>query len=1084
MEDYHVSLHLLIQEFDEGYLGEALPFPEVRLFHTDPDKLATSLLRHSSRTVRDLAPGDLHKRHAVTDLSPKQVDLVLEPPKTSNTWQTPLKLRFHYVAWHPSERAYVAHVPVLNIEVVAPTEDALEPLVLEHIRFALLRRDIAKPCLDLLQVQRTRVLHVRKEPHDDQAATELSIQTPKQRVIKAASGDQSERSILKDVCRHLSDPQHIATMPPAFELETASKRIADALLANPPLSVLVVGRSGVGKTAAIHELVRQRERLGLELRRFYETSGSRLVAGMSGFGMWQQRCMQLVRELDKIKGILVLGNLVELMEVGKGGSNLQGIALFLKPYIIRGEILCIAECTEDQLTIIEAQDAHLLEAFRRVDLSPPSDDRAARILQAVARDACTRHGVTLTDDGVDAVIRLHGRYATYSAQPGRPIRFLRNLIRDSKAKGSIDAARVAQAFSAETGLPPFMLDDTVPLDLESTRRWFSDRVIGQSSAVNEVVDVLGRVKAKLTRPGRPIASFLFIGPTGVGKTEMAKTLAEFLYSDRDRIVRIDMSEFGYPEAGMRLIGGDGSKEGLLTAKIREQPFAVVLLDEFEKADPSVFDLLLQVLGEGRLTDARGQLANFTNAVIIMTSNLGAASFRQGPSMFAPRGGDAEASAVHFTEAVRSFLRPEMFNRIDTIVPFAPMDEDTAIRVTRREIELALKRDGIYMRGLELEVPDEIGLHLARKGFDPRYGARPLKRAIERYLLVPLAKAVNGYGDDLALRADVCLKDDSLSVQVRAMLDDAGQPLYRNRLERSVMSVVTQAQDLRRILQKTSICSAVLDYRNKLFQLDRRSRRQARSEHSATAAKPPNDSPDRLRLTDVFRRFDELLEEGTTLEEEALMCVLERAPNDAVVLSPHLDTLRSRWDGWVLDLYCLEYSSPDEVQIAVYGKERKYMFLLAEAYMLALQSASGVQVFALRNIRGELHRDLLPGSRMRLGTGDADILGLIIRCKAPRVRARFGGEAGSHSFIGDSKDQRCYVEIVTGALKDYRPPSDILRGRWTASRTSVRRKYNVDRRRFEDSLYETTESWSSDRLGDAIVAVCDREIRKRALELIE
>src|SRR5262249_50783740 len=215
----------------------------------------------------------------------------------------------------------------------------------------------------------------------------------------------------------------------------------------------------------------------------------------------------------------------------------------------------------------------------------------------------------------------HRRYATYSAYPGRPLRFLENLLRDGPKEQPILEEEVYLAFTRETGLPRAIIDPAVPLDVGETHRWFSSRVIGQAEAVNLVVDLLATVKAGLTRPNRPIASLLFIGPTGVGKTEMAKALAEFLFGSRDRLTRFDMSEFADAVSVRRLVGGAFGSEGLLTAKVREQPFSVLLLDEVEKADGSFFDLLLQALGEARLTDAGGGVARLRQPVGILTPHL-------------------------------------------------------------------------------------------------------------------------------------------------------------------------------------------------------------------------------------------------------------------------------------------------------------------------------------------------------------------------------------------------------------------------------------------------------------------------------
>ncbi len=298
-----------------------------------------------------------------------------------------------------------------------------------------------------------------------------------------------------------------------------------------------------------------------------------------------------------------------------------------------------------------------------------------------------------------------------------------------------------------------------------------------------MVDLLATVKASLTRPNRPIASLLFIGPTGVGKTEMAKALAEYFFSDRARLTRFDMSEFAGPAAVERLIGTSHGNEGLLTAKVREQPFSVILFDEFEKVHPAFLDLLLQVLGEGRLTDAAGRLADFSNTIVIMTSNLGTASFGRGNfglnRTTGPSGPTGQPDAErHFTDEVRDFVRPELFNRIDRIVPFLPLERDVIEQIARREIELVAQRDGVKLRGMTLRLSAEVLTHLAKSGYDIRYGARPLKRAVERELLAPLADAVNAYSPDLPLEADATAENGAIRITVRAQRIAA--PRHRRR----------------------------------------------------------------------------------------------------------------------------------------------------------------------------------------------------------------------------------------------------------------------------------------------------------------
>ncbi len=344
-----------------------------------------------------------------------------------------------------------------------------------------------------------------------------------------------------------------------------------------------------------------------------------------------------MREASRAGAVLHVENFVELLGVGRGSGAVEGIAAFFRPHVERGDLQMIAECAPEQLSVVEREEPQLLAALQRIEMSQPTSRQARTIL----RRAAGADAGSMTDEAIETLDRLHRRFATCSAQPGRPLRFLKNLLADRPAQ-VVTGKEVVAAFARETGLPRFLLDDDEPLRLEDAGEFFSRRVMGQPRAVDLVVDVLATVKAGLSPVGRPVSSMLFIGPTGVGKTEMAKALAEFLYRSPSRMVRIDMSEYVDAQAVDRLIGGSLAAEGLLTAKIREQPFSVVLLDEIEKAHPAVFDMLLQVMGEGRLTDAVGRTTDFSSAIVVMTSNLGTREVAATIGFGGPRGGAAES----------------------------------------------------------------------------------------------------------------------------------------------------------------------------------------------------------------------------------------------------------------------------------------------------------------------------------------------------------------------------------------------------------------------------------------------------------
>ncbi len=752
---------------DGSFLQEALLFPEIRCLGANVDSLSRKIESLTSRLVKRLAPQELHRRRIPRGAEVGSAELTLTPAVRSVAWQEPVILQLPYVRWNqpaltgshpglaPSIEAVVAYVPTLGIEVIAPRADALEPLLQDEIRSTLLRIK-ASDLRALVALQRCREIQL------DTMQCTAELKTPRQIAREEAERNDEGKPVLPQVGVNLAN----TSLHPGFELESIIQRMVEALTGAQPRSVLLVGPSGVGKTAAVHELVRTRERWNLSATPFWATTGARLVSGMSGFGMWQERCTKLAREASRQRAILHMGNLLELMDVGKSEHQAQGIASFLRPFLARGDLLTIAECTPEQCVLIERSEPQLLASFVQCPLAEPSRSQSQTILTKFVQETVGK-AQALTTEGIDQVDRLHRRYATYSAFPGRPLRFLRNMLADRKFGQVLTAADVTADFSRETGLPLTLLEETARLDLEQIRAWFAKRVIGQPEPVNLIVDLLATIKVALTRPRKPVASLLFIGPTGVGKTEMAKSLAEFLFSSASRLTRFDMSEFSDPQGVERLIGNSGRREGLLTARIREEPFSVLLLDEIEKAHPLLFDLLLQVLGEGRLTDKAGRLADFCNSVIIMTSNLGAETAQRGSFGLGSSTASPMNARQQFQEAVQGFFRPELFNRIDHVVPFGPLDEATILQIAHRQLDLVRQRDGLRHRKVSLTLADEVASWLARRGMDARYGARPLKRSIDRELLAPLGEQLNGYLEETSLKVQVAVREEKLSIQTRA-----------------------------------------------------------------------------------------------------------------------------------------------------------------------------------------------------------------------------------------------------------------------------------------------------------------------------
>lgn len=1069
-----------IQDLGGGLLlGEALFFPEVTRLSDSRPRLTSTLGANLRRILEQELLLDLHRRRQAARVDVRTISIELDAPRELPLWAGRLPLKFHALCWKQGD-AEAARVPALSIEVLA-TGQNLEKLLVSSIRATLTRRGMAQSLRELAFTQRVESV----TPENISVVPQL--RSPRD-IAREEEGTAEPPSVLAEVCTDL------CKVPPreAWELNEAVAALARLVGGEHPASVLLVGQAGVGKTALFHQLVRERARLALAATPFWETSGSRLVAGMSGYGMWQQRCDHLRREAAKTRAVVHLGSLSELMDVGKAEGIEQGMAGFLRPFIARGELLAVVEATPEQVALIERQDPALLNAFTRLEVEEPAPPRARAILRREAgflarpaprparrkRPQEIPEPCSLADDGLDKLERLHRRFASYSAWPGRPLRFLRNLMRDGTPGSTLAARDVTLAFARESGLPLSMLDEDAELKLEEVQQFFSERVLAQDRAVELVVDLLATFKAGLSRPGRPLASLLFIGPTGVGKTEMARSLAEYLFSNRSRLTRFDMSEYADPASVQRLISGLGG-EGLLTARVREQPFAVILFDEFEKADSSFFDLLLQVLGEGRLTDARGRVADFTTSVIIMTSNLGAQGFMQGNLGFGTRRKKAEA---HFTTEVRNFLRPELLNRLDRIVPFMPLDAAAIERVAARELELAQRRAAASGRLEFLAAPGVVEL-LAKLGWQEKYGARPLKRAMERHLLVPLAVAVNESSAQGPVRAEISVKGDGLAMEIHAARRERGK-----RADLARTALAQESMDLRRSAQQLLKSPVVRDLTSEIYNLERAARQAQRRRRKGGLTAEEAANLKRLpRCKEALGRVDSLQEDARRLESRALLASFGQPSGS---LDDALARLRQDFDRALLGLYHLHFEQVEYGCLALNG-ERPAMLALAQAYIAALrergfevtlyryaqelsrQEFKRLELDATHNAqarraRVEYHRRVQLGAALCLPVLDEDrffdespegMPALALEVLGENALPLIQLERGKHLLLLEqgTKPLACHVDVIDVSPMDYLLPRGEAREKLLAQ-DYIRRKYDLPLRKLLDLRLGRVWAW--------------------------
>ncbi len=574
----------------------------------------------------------------------------------------------------------------------------------------------------------------------------------------AAASSNSKEKYLTKYSRDLVELARDGKVDPVIGRNDEVRRVLQILTRKTKSNPVLIGEPGVGKTAVVFGLALRIAQGqvpdALKDRRVLDLSLSSMVAGAKHRGEFEERLEGVVQEaMADPRIILFIDEIHQLVGAGdsRGGMDASNI---LKPALARGDFPVLGATTTDEYRKYIEADPALERRFQPVLVGEPSEADALEILKGLRSRYEAHHGVKFSDAALLAAVKLSVRFLPDRNLPDKAI----DLIDESAARvktrsgvfnvGERPAFEVTDEIIAEvvadwTGIPVARMTEEESTRLLQIESYLQNRVVGQDHAVEAVAQTIRVVRVGLVSPNRPGGVFLFLGPSGVGKTELGKALAEFLFGSEREMVRLDMSEFHDKHSLSRLIGSPPGyvghdEEGQLTGAVRTKPYCVVLLDEVEKAHPEVFDIFLQVFDDGRLTDSKGRTVNFANTIIVLTSNLGAREvIAAGNSISEGMAGQLDQLPGLYQKALREHFRPEFLNRLDEIVVFkslAPADLEGIVRIQLKRLV-----DTMQEREIRLDVLPEAINFLLEVGYQPAFGARPLQRAIHTHLSRPLAE---------------------------------------------------------------------------------------------------------------------------------------------------------------------------------------------------------------------------------------------------------------------------------------------------------------------------------------------------------
>ena len=578
--------------------------------------------------------------------------------------------------------------------------------------------------------------------------------------IRAAGPQQEEAaeevSALEEFGYDITKAAKEGRLDPLVGREDEIQRVIQILGRRRKNNPMLVGDPGVGKSAIVEgiaiKIANDDIPPALAGKRLISLDLGSIVAGTKYRGDFEKRLKTIIKEVaDNPDVILFIDEFHTIVGAG-GASGSLDAANMLKPALARGDIQCIGATTLDEFTKIVEKDGALDRRFQKIVVEHTDIPQTISILNRLKANYEKHHNVIYTEGAIDACVRMSERYITDRCLPDKAIDAMDEAgsmvrLKNPKKTGRVSAEDVAAVISKMTGIPSGKVAESEGWKLMKMKQKLQGRIIGQDEAIDKVVRAIQRNRAGIKDPAKPIGTFIFFGPTGVGKTQLAKSLAEYLFDSEENMIRLDMSEYMEKFNVSRLIGAPPGYVGFedggqLSERVRRKPYCVVLLDEIEKAHPDVFNLLLQVMDEGRLTDSNGRTVSFRNTIVIMTSNVGSREldeYGSGVGFNTAGKNISENGRGVLEKAVRKAFPPEFINRVDEQVFFSSLTREDIENII--DIELKGLKTRVADAGFRLSVTPAAKKFVAESGYDPKFGARPLKRAIQKHIEDPVSEQI-------------------------------------------------------------------------------------------------------------------------------------------------------------------------------------------------------------------------------------------------------------------------------------------------------------------------------------------------------